>query len=447
MTEPARRWRELVRRRTGLSPSGSVTEFLDRRANIVAGGDPDQYRRQLAAEPLSSPEWRELIAVVTNGHTAFLRDRAQLELALKTVATLTGGRRPGRVWSCGCATGEEAYSLAMLAALRGQAVEVTGTDINREAIEAARAGAYRAWSLRRTPPTLRDRFFRHEGDVFRPVEELVAAVRFHHDNVVAESTSRPRTPVSEGNWDAIICRNVFIYFDAEAKRRALVRFAMALSGQGIVSLAPGDLLAAEAEGVIPASLRGRLQGRMKASSTSSIALGTRAGRPSGAGWSGGAAAGRKPTRPSEAGPAPVLVALWRGNRALAGHDFETALAAYDEAHAHEPLDAEVHYLRAVALRRSGALEEAAESCRRALFLDPSLWPARFLSAGLAERLGAVERGREDYERTRALLRDAPEARPLKSFQAGWEDLFPGRDEAARACHFHLARTAGARPRR
>lgn len=173
------------------------------------------------------------VNALTTNLTAFFREPHHFELLrARAMAHRQGERRPMRVWSAACSTGEEAWSIAMTLREAGCPGDVLATDIDTEALETARGGVY-ALERAETLPAhrLKAHWLRGAGDnegwvSARP--ELRAMLRFAPLNLQRE------WPALEP-FDAIFCRNVVIYFDREAQRRLLERFT------GV--LRPGALLA------------------------------------------------------------------------------------------------------------------------------------------------------------------------------------------------------------
>lgn len=193
-----------------------------------------------------SGEREAFVNALTTNLTAFFREPHHFEL-LRSHAQLhrEHQRRPMRIWCSACATGEEAWSIAMTLREAGCAGDILATDIDTEALEAANAGVYpleRAGAL--APERLRAHLLRGTGGnsgwvSMRP--ELRAMVRFMQFNLQS-----PTWPAMEP-FDAIFCRNVAIYFDRDAQRKLLARFA--------ASLCPGGLLAVGHAESFPATHR------------------------------------------------------------------------------------------------------------------------------------------------------------------------------------------------
>ncbi len=456
--------RRLIRRRTGIGlreeRDHSLERFVRGRIDALGLAGVDAYAHRLEMEAVSSEEWRELVAVVSNGHTAFCRDMGQLDVVGETIARLSEERgRSLALWSAGCSTGEEPYTLAMIARRLGVRVDVLGTDIDHEAIAHAQRARYRSWALRRVPTSWRTQQFSEvEEGVWRPVPDVLDAVRLAQHNLLADKQPLP----SGGRWDIILCRNVFIYFEAASVKQVLAGFSEVLADDGVIFLGHSDMLHVDRDHLDRYRLARRLRYRQaklalppdtRAATKPSppptplppeppVPVRTRPA-PDEREVLGLVAAGdferAEQLLLREVGEAdPVRLGMLLGNLRLARHDFEGAGIAYDEAHRVDPLNAEIHYLRALLSRRTGQLEHSVECCRHALFLAPDLWPACFLLAGLLARLGARDRSRAEFRHTLSLVQDvrAPTP-PLASYMAGLGDLFPAAPDVEAACRFHL----------
>lgn len=209
------------------------------------------------------PDLQLLIESLTTHETYFFRDRAQLDL-LRTemlppiiAAARASGRRTLRIWSAGCATGEEAYSLAIVAlsalldakeailgsgrisALPGWTIEVLGTDISGRAIDAATAGIYATGSLssfRDTPPEVLAYFPEHAPETRQVCAELRRVVRFQRFNLMERAP-----PIAD--CDVVACRNVLIYLTQGAMHHVQSLLHRALKPGGCLLLGRTDSLA------------------------------------------------------------------------------------------------------------------------------------------------------------------------------------------------------------
>lgn len=167
------------------------------------------------------------------GETSFWRHAEGL---LALAARLSGGPAPARAWCAGCASGEEPYSLALAlleAGRDGAGDRVLATDVSRRALERARAGLYRDRALRRLPPPLVERWFRASEGARRVDAAVAGLVTFERHNLLDAPPPGP--------FDAVVCRNVLIYFEAEAAARVLARLAGVLAPGGLLLLGPVEL--------------------------------------------------------------------------------------------------------------------------------------------------------------------------------------------------------------
>lgn len=214
----------------GANPAGPVGARLIR----ACGALPSRQTAMDGAERATLVA--RLIDGATNRETYFFRDRRQLAL----LGALLGDATPPGVtlalWSAGCATGEEAYSLAILLHGLGLAGTVTGTDVSRAALATA------ATALYRTGPMSPCREVGPESDAVLPpvadgrrtvADPIRAAVRFAEHNILAG-------PPPPERFDAVVCRNVLIYMDTAAKTAALGVLAAAVKPGGLLLLGPGD---------------------------------------------------------------------------------------------------------------------------------------------------------------------------------------------------------------
>ena len=203
MTAPA--LAKLIERSTGLAlDRGGVSTTLDRfvhdRLHALQLTRIEEYV-SLATDP-SGMEQRKLIDAITVPHTWFYRDPEQLRIIARLLVQAPPG--PLAVWIAGCATGEEAYTLAMIGRRVGRSLNILATDINEHALAAARRGVYGALSVRDVP-ALERRWIAPQGDDFVVDKELRTNVTFVRHNLV---DAPPRSP--SGGWDLVVCRNVLI---------------------------------------------------------------------------------------------------------------------------------------------------------------------------------------------------------------------------------------------
>jgi chemotaxis protein methyltransferase CheR len=182
------------------------------------------YHRYLRYDVGRKAELDAAIEALTTNETYFFREPLQLEAFSEEILPALRERNDRlkrlRVWSAGCSSGEEAYTIAMLVQgtglFAGWDVEIYGTDISKRVLAAARRAEYGPSSLRATPPDLVDRYFERTGGRVRVRDEVRAHVSFGHVNLLDPEMAQlvPRS-------DVVFCRNVLIYFDAPARKQVL----------------------------------------------------------------------------------------------------------------------------------------------------------------------------------------------------------------------------------
>jgi chemotaxis protein methyltransferase CheR len=236
------RFRELLRARLGLrfedGQRDTLGATLVRRAR-TAGRAPADYLARLASAGARA-ELRALAQELTVGETYFFRNaehlRALAEVALPARGAAEPARRPLRVLSAGCATGEEPYSLAILAREEleraGLSVAIHAFDVNPAALERAALGRYSAWALRETLPEIRGRYFRPDGRDLILDERLRELVTFEERNLAEEDVAFWRANA----FDAVFCRNVLMYLATDVAQAAVARFARCLTPGGFLFL-------------------------------------------------------------------------------------------------------------------------------------------------------------------------------------------------------------------
>jgi two-component system CheB/CheR fusion protein len=205
-------------------------------------------------------EFIQLFNTILINVTGFFRDTLAWEfLANEVLPQLIAGKQPHepiRVWSAGCASGEEAYTLAMIFAealgLEGfrQRVKIYATDVDEEALVQARQASYSARDLQPVPLERRSKYFEEVGNrfVFRP--ELRRVVIFGRHDLVQDA------PISR--LDLLVCRNTLMYFNAETQSRILARFHFALNDTGVIFLGKAEMMLTRANLFNPLHLKHRI---------------------------------------------------------------------------------------------------------------------------------------------------------------------------------------------
>ena len=214
--------------RAGLELPAWVVEARAAARIEAMSTNADQYLA-LIESGRGSAELDELVEAVRVGETRLFRHRAQIAALCDDIvpALRAMGKRTVRVWSAGCAAGEEPYTLAIVLAriLPGIQLGITATDVSADALAAASAATYRASALADVPEPWRDDFL-VDGDVMRVRPELASLVRFERANLVDGNTPKA--------CDIVWCRNVLIYFTPDARKRAIERLIAATNVGGYI---------------------------------------------------------------------------------------------------------------------------------------------------------------------------------------------------------------------
>jgi chemotaxis protein methyltransferase CheR len=368
---------ELIRQESGISlPDNRAAALRAAMVRAAPGLDPAAVLHA-AAEPRTGPGLVDrLIDEITVQESSFLRDSGQLEaipwhrLREQAAGTI-------RVWSAGCAAGEEPYTLAMLAAEafgpRPAPVDVLGTDISRAALAAAAAGHYRNRAVRALSTAVRRRYLEQLPDgryeVGGGLRELV---RFQRHNLARD----PIPPGGETRFDLIVCRNVLIYFALPTVEQVTRLLERALRPGGVLLLGAADTLRRT-------TATGRPPGTRPAGAPAGARPAPQPPQPR-------PADGGHPAGPREQRLRQVLDAAGRGDR-------NEALEQVTSMLADDPLDADCHFLHGLLALEAGQPAQARNALRAALCVDPRFGLAAFALGRAFDALGDARAGRRAYE--------------------------------------------------
>lgn len=247
--EEYRLLRDLVYNYCGIFFKEDVQYLLERRLNSrlreLNIGSYSEYYRYLRYSPKRRQELEEIIELLTTNETYFFREEYQLrafsdEILPELIRNNTAEKRL-KMWSAGCSTGEEAYTVAMLLyenyKLRDWDIEIFANDISRKVVQKARKGQYGRSSFRSTKEEVIDKYFREQDSLFVIDERIRSMVSFGHLNLLDQEMLQ-----LIGNVDLIFCRNVLIYFDKQARLRVLKMFYDKLKPHGYLLLGHSESL-------------------------------------------------------------------------------------------------------------------------------------------------------------------------------------------------------------
>ncbi len=355
-------------------------------------------------------------ALRANGETYFFRDHGQFDLLrLRLLPELIEHRRAAktlRLWSAGCASGEEAYSLAMVVDMLlperdGWDILILGSDIDPAALAKARHGHYRQWSFRMAPPALKQRYFQRQGDEWALSERIRRMVTFRVGDLIGD-----HFPAHElGNMDLILCRNVFIYFAADAVTAVADKLAAALSEGGYLMTGHTELIGHSlrnmqsrlfAEGVVHQRIVPNVP------NVPVVPLSTAVHRP--ARIASAAVPAKRPRRMPPAA-APSVEDLLAAAREFADRgEYALAEQACHQLLTVAPLAPEPHFLLAQLAQLRGDFAQAGGLLDKTLYLDPHCVAAHLELAALCERAENLPRAqtlrRAALDIVRALPGDA-----------------------------------------
>ena len=425
--------------RTGL------TFLPDRHHDVEAG-----IRRVMAAQRIVGPgrfldrlrsstdSVDGLVDELTVGETYFFREPAQFEVVRRQILPeLVRFQTPGagvKIWSAGCASGEEAYSLAILLEQEGLAEcsHILATDISRGALARARAAVYGKWSFRGEQHDLAARYFRRKGNRFALGGRHRRRITFSYLNLASDAY--PAAASGTQGLNLILCRNVLIYFDVKTVRAVARRLLDCLADGGWLVTGPSDPPLwefAPYETVITAAgvfYRRGAPVRPYAAPVPAVSASHSAAPV--VPWA------RKDESP-ESQPRIAADPLTEARRAFTagGHDRTADLTrglesdpsacvlhvralanlggaagaerAAAEATAAHPLFPEIHYLHAVLLIGLDRYEEAAAAIRRVIYLDRTLAVAHLALGSILQRCGEVEAARRAYRNALDLCASRP----------------------------------------
>jgi len=244
--------RDLVYQIAGIFQPDNKLRLLEdrcaRRMEALGVKTLREYYDCLTIRPIRQAELVSLLNEITVGETCFFRNQPQLDAVRNIVLPhILAARsklplRQFRLWSAGCSTGEEPYTLAMLMMeesdrLKGWTFEILATDLNERSLEHARKGIYGTYSTRNLTPYFRQRYFTGALEEMQVRPEVQANVKFSRLNLLDDA----RMPFMKG-FDLIMCCNVLIYFDGLSKRRVIQHFYNNLLPHGYFFLGHSESL-------------------------------------------------------------------------------------------------------------------------------------------------------------------------------------------------------------
>lgn len=359
-------------------------------------------------------EWRALLPLITVKESYFYRTPQHFEGLRQTVIPeLVRARhreRRLRIWSAGCARGEEPWSLAMVldqvSELAGWEWKILATDVDQDALAAGRRARYGERSVRHLPENLRHRYLIAGASGFEIADGLRRRVGFRYHNLAQEPPPGDTAP-----FDVVFLRNVLIYFAPELQRQVVANIESSLAEDGFLFVGPSETLWPISRTLSPRDLDNSFcyQPSPRTGARGEITPVAARRQPDPV-----SVPARKVTLSEVAAPPAVLgcpstaeepgmsTAAAAADRLAAG---DLAAAADDLARALEsdPANPEVHALEGLLHDVTGEVELALACYRAALFLDPHLFQVRVLLAQALRRNGRAQRAMGEFRQVLATL--------------------------------------------
>ncbi|MGM0568127.1 MAG: CheR family methyltransferase [Elusimicrobiota bacterium] len=230
----------------------SITRAVEERIKKCGFKSLHEYYRHIKFHPEGSVELRELVSLITINKSSFFRDECQYRILRKDVLPEIVNSKLRRsvsnpyvsIWSAGCSTGEEPYSIAIemldrFRFLKKQwEIEILGTDVDKTVLKKAMKAEYAEKRLAGVSDKRKKKYFERNGDLYRLKDEVRSLCSFDYQNLMEE----PYPHSYFGKWDIIFCKNVFIYFDKEDMRKVIERFSDVLNEDGFLFLGHSESL-------------------------------------------------------------------------------------------------------------------------------------------------------------------------------------------------------------
>lgn len=389
---------------------------LERTASDLGIPNAEELVHMFSCSPLTPAQVQALARHLSVGETYFYRDKQvfkilENEILFNHFRKRRETQRRLNVWSAGCCTGEEAYSLAIsvqkvIPDWRTWQVSVLGTDINSDYLEKAASGVYGNWSFRETEPAFRENYFTPRTDgTWQISQKLRDMVAFRYLNLADDKL--PGLQNWKGRFDVIFCRNVLMYF-SRAQAEVVVRNLCAcLAPGGWLVLGPSEPDIQPGDNITAGHFPGlRIYNRAEPDESPKVLKRTagvvrqnpvkpypappmQTKLPQSAPQPVAPQKPAAPPRPivaegadeaDNAGASDQLISL---GRELSSRDkLQQALRAYDEAIEHDKLNPVSHYLRGIILQATGDYGESKRAFMQAIYLQPDFVMAYFAIGNL-----------------------------------------------------------------
>jgi chemotaxis protein methyltransferase CheR len=425
---------QLIEERTGIILNErSLEKLLKLLQELSQSQSLAALENDLQDSDLSETLWQRIIQVLTVGETYFFRNKNQINaLRNKILPPLIQERRERgfkqlRIWSAGCATGEEPYTVSMLLHelipdIASWSISILATDINEAYLAFAKIGLYTNRSFRsETDSSILEKWFRpvEKAKSYEVLPKIRQRVIFANLNLKDESY--PSYTNFTSNMDIIICRNVTIYFDKANTAAIINRFYNCLNINGWLLVGHSEPNMESYKQFIPQTIEGTIA-YLKGEQIPKPVTAPLMPRPQTA-----------PLSPSIPIPAPIKTAskakvedsalLEKAQAAADSGDWDAALELLDKAEAENKLEPALHYLRGLVLLELGQVKESQASLRQSIYCDADFILSHCLLGDAYKRDGDLKKAQQHWQTAKNLLLKLPPKRELPySHELKAEDL-------------------------
>lgn len=424
---PTERWSDLERGIAAAAPTFGMP-------------DVDSCARWLVSAPLTRKQIETLASHLTVGETYFFREERSLQVLERHILpellhAREHSERRLRIWSAGCCTGEEPYSIAMLLDRliprpREWNVTILATDINPAFLRKAAEGVYSEWSFRGTPDWIRERYFKQGKNSRFEIQPLIRnRVAFSYLNLADDVY--PSLTNNTNAMDVIFCRNVLMYFTAAQAKKVIENFHRSLVDGGWLIVSPvetsNSLFSRFTAVGFPGAVLYRKLADTQSPAVAPPAVATClppetlplespfADAASAIPWQEAPSSLDHPLSPGDMSPSEVDddEVPSRTARACANlGKLDEAARWCEKAIAADKLNPSNHYLLATIQRELGQSDVATQSLMRALYLDPDFVLAHFALGSLCLSQSRRREAERHFDNALALLRARPYDEPL-----------------------------------
>lgn len=417
---PPERWSELDR---GIANAARENGYKD----------PGAYAHEFMALAPSAKQVEVLVDALTIGETYFFRERRSFEvleheILPPLIAAREHSTRCLRLWSAGCCTGEEAYSLAILVdrllpRREGWHITILGTDVNPRYLRAAACGEFGSWSFRDAPAGLQERYFTPVGNGRFAIDPRIRQMVSLSELNLADATY-PEDHGVVHSMDVILCRNVLMYFSAVQRQQVMDRLARTLVAGGWYSASATENSVKSLHSLLPVYFEGVVFHRKPGGGLTiqtppheralveQAPPATLAPAPAVAPPVGPEQQPLATVEAPFAGPPSANACLDEARRHADAGRLGLARDTVEKALAVNKLDAGLHHLHAAILRELGCDAQARQAWRRAIYLDPGFVVAHHGLGMLALRQGLGNEARQHLQNVLVLLARQDAQAPL-----------------------------------